>query len=42
MRQAIGQRQTYQLLFDAVAAAMKASESLTASHPSLAVRLTSW
>jgi hypothetical protein len=31
MRQAIGQRQTYQLLFDAVAAAMKASEQM-ATH----------
>src|SRR5437016_12371797 len=31
MRQALGQRQTHQLLFDAVAAAMKASEQMAAS-----------
>jgi ActR/RegA family two-component response regulator len=31
MRQALGQRQMYQLLFDAVAAAMKASEQMAAS-----------
>jgi ActR/RegA family two-component response regulator len=31
MRQALGQRQTHQLLFDAVAAAMKVSEQMTAS-----------
>jgi two-component system nitrogen regulation response regulator NtrX len=31
MRQALGQRQTHQLLFDAVAAAMKASDEMAAS-----------
>ncbi|HZZ78293.1 MAG TPA: response regulator [Gemmataceae bacterium] len=31
MRQALGQRQTHQLLFDAVAAALKASEQMAAS-----------
>ncbi len=31
MRQALGQRQTHQLLFDAVAAALKVSEQMTAS-----------
>lgn len=31
MRQALGQRQTHELLFDAVAAAMKASEQMAAS-----------
>jgi two-component system, NtrC family, nitrogen regulation response regulator NtrX len=31
MRQALGQRQTHQLLFDAIGAALKASEQMTAS-----------
>ena len=31
MRQALGQRQTHQLLFDAVAAALKASDEMAAS-----------